>query len=199
MKPAVPSLSPLLRSNTQGDILALLYLDTTREWSLADLSRLARANPSVVHREVERLVAAGVASERRVGRSRLISADRNYFLTRPLEEMVLRTYGPLAVLSQLLLSVPGITSAYIYGSWAARYEGEIGAPPRDIDVLVVGSANRSALEDVADEAGRRVRTEVNVTRVSQGEWTKSSSAFLKTVRERPLVEIPLDHDTEGSS
>ena len=31
--------------------------------------------------------------------------------------------------------------AYIFGSWARRYEGELGPPPADIDVLIVGDAD----------------------------------------------------------
>ncbi len=33
----------------------------------------------------------------------------------------------------------GVVQVVIFGSWAARYEGERGLPPNDVDVLVVGA------------------------------------------------------------
>ena len=190
MKQMVPALAPLLRSNTQGDLLAALLLDESREWSLADLQRQVKANASVVHREIDRLVSGGVAQDRRVGRTRLVRADPDYELWAPLAQIVLRTYGPKALLSRLLSQEPSIEAAYIYGSWAARYEGEIGLPPQDVDVLVVGDPDRTTLQMIESRAQESIRKEVNITRAQSG-WQTAEDPFFATLRERPLVEIPL--------
>jgi len=50
-------------------------------------------------------------------------------------DVVRYSYGPLAVIPAILSPVPGIERAFIFGSWAARYEGIAGADPNDIDVL----------------------------------------------------------------
>ena len=44
-------------------------------------------------------------------------------VSRPLTDLLAVTYGPLPVLNDLLAGVEGITQAFIYGSWAARYLG----------------------------------------------------------------------------
>ena len=191
MKQAVPALSPLLRSNTQGDILAMLFLEPGREWMLADIQRRTGANPSMVHREIERLMRGGVVVDRRIGRSRLVRAESGYELFEPLSEIVLRTYGPRAMLAQLLHKAEGVDAVYIYGSWAARYMGEEGRSPRDIDVLVVGDASRESLNRVALATEQQLAHEVNMTRISGSDWEASESLFLKTLRERPLVEVPI--------
>jgi hypothetical protein len=36
-----------------------------------------------------------------------------------------------------LEGVEGIEKAYLFGSWAARYAGEAGRAPADLDVLVI--------------------------------------------------------------
>ena len=57
----------------------------------------------------------------------------------------------------------GIESAFIYGSWARRYQGETGAPPGDIDLLVVGSVQVDDVYDVMEMASARLSREVNPT------------------------------------
>ena len=67
-------------------------------------------------------------------------------------DLLALTYGPAAILPELLARVDGVREAYIYGSWAARYRGEPGTEPRDVDVLVVGDADEDDLDDVARAA-----------------------------------------------
>jgi len=65
-----PALLPILRSDRQGEILALLLLSPTDEHSLSDIQRRVGGPFSVIHREVTRLLDGGVLLERTVGRSR---------------------------------------------------------------------------------------------------------------------------------
>ena len=132
------SLLPLLRSRTQGDLLALTYLHPEREYTLTEAARLIGTSVKSVHTEADRLVQAGLLADRRVGVARLIRAETNTPLARPLTDLLAATYGPLPVLTDALREVRGVDRAYIYGSWAARYSGEAGPPPADVDVLVVG-------------------------------------------------------------
>lgn len=83
--------------------------------------------------------------------------------------------------------------AYIYGSWAARYLGEPGPVPRDVNVLVIGVADEDTLYDIAREAEHRLDREVNVSAVSPQYWEAPDPAdsFLRHVQERPLVELEL--------
>ncbi len=88
-----------------------------------------------------------------------------------------------------------VRRGFIYGSWAARYSGEPGAPPRDVDVLVVGKTSPQDLDDVAWSVEPRLRRPVNFRRVSEVEWENPAGQdeFLRTVRSRALAEVPL-HD-----
>jgi len=191
MKQQPPPLAPFLRSNTQGEILALLLLAPDVDRGLADVARAVAAPAAVVHKEVSRLVVAGVLVDSRQGRSRLVRANREYRLLRPLTELIAGTYGPVPVVTDALRGMPGIEAAYIYGSWAARYDGETGAQPRDLDVLVIGTAARADLNEAAAAAEERLRMPVNITKVSREAWDSSDDAFLRTVRSRPLVRLDL--------
>ncbi|MFF1609898.1 ArsR family transcriptional regulator [Amycolatopsis sp. NPDC058278] len=193
---ASSSLLPLLRSRMQGELLALVLLHPEREYSITELAEACGVTPTAVLREVERLVGGGILEDRRVGRSRLVKARTDTPLYRPLSEVIAVTFGPLPLLAEALSGLAGVREAYIYGSWAARYSGEPGPPPGDVDVLVVGSPDPDALFDLAEGVSRRLGREVNVHRISPASWTADSTdPFLTSVRERPLVPLPLDQET----
>lgn len=191
MRTPPPALLPLLRSHVQGEMLALLYLHPGQEYSLTGVARLIGASPKAVHQEASRLITAGLVHDRRMGNLRLIRSVDGGLLTRPLTDLLAVTYGPLPVLSDVLTRLPGIEEAYIYGSWAARYRGEPGPIPADVDVLVIGTPEPDALDDAAEDAERRLRRPVNIRRVRPGTWRDpgSTDPFLTSVRSRPLVPL----------
>ncbi|MGH3155288.1 MAG: hypothetical protein ACRDNF_01735 [Streptosporangiaceae bacterium] len=114
-------------------------------------------------------------------------------MSRPLTDLLAVTYGPLPVLADLLSGVAGVEQAYIYGSWAARYLGEPGSVPQDVDVLAVGTASDDDLYDVARRAEFCLGREVNISGVSPQYWDGPDPAdsFMRHVRERPLVKLEL--------
>ncbi|MGI5236960.1 MarR family transcriptional regulator [Dactylosporangium sp. CA-139066] len=184
------SLLPLLRSPLLGELLAWLFLHPEQSSSVTELARQFGVSQSTISREVSHLAAAGLVTEERRGNMRLVQADVGNPLARPLTELLTLTYGPAAVLADLIPSVPGVDEAYIYGSWAARYTGVAGPPPRDVDVLVVGEADDDDLAEAARKAERQLGREVNVHRVSAAAWrSPGGDPFLTAVRERPSYRI----------
>ena len=190
MKPQPPALAPLLRSDLQGELLAALFL-AEAEYTVSDLARHLGAPLTTVHAEVERLAAAELLAERRVGRARVVAADRQHPLAPSLTELLTLTYGPTAVLPPLLRGLPGRERAYLYGSWAARRHGEPGPQPADIDVLLIGRVPRRAAASVQAKAMEALRREVNLTVLPADEWESPSGGFATTVKASPLVELPL--------
>lgn len=183
-----PPLLPLLRSRLQAEMLTLVLLTPGQEWSLTDLASRTGASVSSAQREVTRAEQAGVVVSRRLGNTRLVKAADSP-LTAPLTELLLRSFGPRLVLAEELDTVGGIDSAYLFGSWAARYAGESGRPPADLDVLVIGAPDRDALDDAAQRAGERLAREVNVTIRSRLWWQQGTDGFHADVTRRPLVPI----------
>lgn len=192
MKQAPPVLLPILRSAFQGEFLARLFLHPEQEFSLTDLAQRFGVSRSTAMREANHFVAAGLAAERRQGNLRFVRARNDNVVAGPLAELLALTYGPPAVLSELLASIPGVEEAYVYGSWAARYRGEGGDVPRDVDVLVIGDVDDDELFDVARSAERTLGREVNIRRVSPQAWhAPGSDPFMTSVRSHPLVKLEL--------
>jgi len=183
-----PPLLPLLRSRLQAEVLTLVLLGPDQEWTLTGLASRAGASVSSVQREMVRAEEAGIVSSRRLGNVRLVKAAASP-LTAPLTELLLRSFGPRQVLAEELEGVGGIEDAYLFGSWAARYAGEAGRPPADLDVLVIGDPDRDELDDAAQRAARRLAREVSVTIRSPVWWQEGDDGFHTDVTRRPLVPL----------
>ena len=172
-------------------MLALLYLHPDREYSLTEAAAHIGASVKTVHTEASRLITTGFVMDTRRGNVRLIRAVTDSPVSRPLTDLLAVTYGPLPVLNDLLADADGITLAFIYGSWAARYLGEPGPVPGDVDVLVVGTVDRDELDELARTAQDRLGRPVDIRRVRPSAWNAPDPAdsFLASVRERPRVQL----------
>jgi predicted nucleotidyltransferase len=95
------------------------------------------------------------------------------------------------VVSEELARLTGVEQALIFGSWAARYNGEPGPPTRDVDVLLVGAPNRDAVDDAAQRAQSRLGREVNVIIRGRDRWEHDEDAFTVQLRTSPLLLVPL--------
>ena len=153
-----------MRSQQQGEILALLLGDPDLELSLTEISERAGAPHPSVYREIERAERTGLVTTRKVGNTRLVRANTASLYYDGLADVLTRAFGVPAVLSEVLKKVDRVVAAYIYGSWAARHAGEPGQRPvGDIDVLILGDADRDQLYDALSAAEQRLGRPVEAT------------------------------------
>jgi DNA-binding transcriptional ArsR family regulator len=187
-----PSLLPILRSQQQGEILALLLGDPDLELSLTELVQRTGAPHPSVHREIERAERAGLVTSRKVGNKRLVSANVASPYYAGLADVLARAFGVPAILATALRELRGIEDAYVFGSWAARHAGTPGERPvADIDVLVLGAPDRDELYAAMAPAERRLGRPVEVT-VRASDWLRSGSgSFHETVTSRPMLRLEL--------
>ena len=195
MKSSVPSLAPILRSDTQGRMLAELLIDPSRELSLSDLAGRVGASVATVAREVDRAETAEILTSRRVGTVRLVRADTSNPLREPLTQLIAATYGAPAIIAAAFSEVPAVERLYLFGSWAARYRGQPGPTPRDIDVLLIGRPDRERAYEAADEAEHRLGLPVQVTFRTPQQWAREDDPFIVEVKSRPL--LPLLHQDDA--
>lgn len=187
MRTQAPLLAPVFRSDGQARLLAVVLLGGD-EVSISDLAERAHLAYPTAHREVARLLEAGILAEREVGRARLIRANQASPLTGPLREILLVATGPVALLAEELAPLAGVDSAFLYGSFAARVRGVEGPSPRDIDVMVVGTPDAAAVYDACERVERLVGRPVNPTIVTVEELGRGSG-FLEHVRANPIVPV----------
>lgn len=187
MRTEAPLLAPVFRSAGQARLLAVLLLGDD-ELSITDLAARAHLAYPTAHREVARLIEAGILAEREVGRTRLIRPNQNSPLVGPLREILLVATGPVALLAEEFEKVPGIEAAFLYGSFAARMQGVEGPSPQDIDVMVVGEPDAGAVYDACGRVEQLVGRPVNPTIVTAEELSRDSG-FLEHVRANPIIQV----------
>lgn len=187
MRTEAPLLAPIFRSDGQARLLSALLL-AGDELSITDLAVRADLAYPTAHREVARLLDAGILVERLVGRTRLIRGNPDSPLTGPLREILTVVTGPVVLLAVELERIDGVASAFLYGSFAARLRGVDGPAPHDIDLMVVGLPDVDAVYEACTRVEAAVHRPVNPTILSPTELA-AESGFLDAVRSGPIVPV----------
>ncbi|NYI42597.1 MarR family transcriptional regulator [Demequina lutea] len=187
MRTTAPLLAPIFRSEGQARLLAALLLGGD-ELSISDAADRAHLAYPTAHREVARLLDAGILEERKVGRMRLLRANVNSPLTAPLRDILLVSTGPVVLLAEALVGIPGIEAAFLYGSFAARMRGIEGPAPHDVDLMVLGSPDAAQVYAACARVEEMVHRPVNPT-VMSGDEFRGQSGFLSEVRSGPAIPV----------
>lgn len=168
-----------------------LLLHPEEEYGVSDLAARLGVPLSTLHREVVRLDGAGLVASRTLGRNRLVRANPSHPAAPALTQLLEVTFGPRVVIAEEF-AIPGAEKVAIFGSWAARFAGQTGPPPHDIDVLVVGKVDRADLYEAADRAQSRLGMEVNPVVRSMQQWIDAADSLVAQIKASAFVVV-LDH------
>jgi predicted nucleotidyltransferase len=188
---------PVLRSATQGQLLAHLAEHPDQAFGIRELAELVGTSATTAQREVDRAETAGVVTSHEERGRRLVRINPDHALYLPLRQLLVSTFGVPHVIADEFSLLEGTRLIVLFGSWAARYEGIEGPSPHDIDVLVLGDGlDRQAADDAARRCEVRLSLPVQVTVRPEAAWSDSSDPFLATVRSRPYLVV---HDRRGAA
>lgn len=168
-----------------------MYLAPDRPAPIAELARELDLDAGGLTREADRLEQAGLVRSQRIGRQRLLQPNPESLYYAELLGLLLKAFGPATVIGPALAEVPGIERALLFGSWAARYRGDPGTEPGDVDLLLVGNPSRRAVSRVTARLSTNLGREVNATIVSPERWEVAAEGFVRQVKRGPLVELDL--------
>jgi predicted nucleotidyltransferase len=200
VRTTAPALLPVFRSRLQGELLALLLGDPAAEWTVDSLAERTVHPYQTVAAEVRRLQAADLVATRNIGRAKLLRANTGSPYFRPLAQLALMAFGPPLVVGEEFGPLAGVAQIFIFGSWAARYAGESGPAPRDVDVLLVGTPDRDAVYEASRRAEHRLGREVNIVIRDPEDWHTADDGFSKQLRSSALLEVTRragPHDPDG--
>jgi DNA-binding transcriptional ArsR family regulator len=196
MNRATPQLLPILRSQQQGEILALIFAG--EDLSPTQIAERTGFPYASVHREIERAEQAGLIVSRRIGRTRLISPSADSPYLPDLGRVLVRAFGPPYVLADALRHIGGIDRAVLFGSWAAHATGHpTGRPVADIDLLVLGEPDRDDLYAAVSVAETRLGRPIQVVVREPDWWDTGTGAFHDDVTSSPVVELTRRDQDDG--
>jgi predicted nucleotidyltransferase/DNA-binding HxlR family transcriptional regulator len=133
------ALLPVFRSKHQMQILAEVFCGSDALTG-SELARRTGIPQQTVAREVARLERAGVLATERVGTAKTIRPASDLPYGTVLRQLLAYAGGVIPMLERALRDNAAIDEVFIFGSWADRYRGEPGSPPRDVDIAVVSDS-----------------------------------------------------------
>lgn len=151
------------RSLVRRAILGTFFNKPGIERHVRELARELGYTPEAVSNELDLLERSGVLVSSRVGRARRYRLNTTSAAGREVRALFQRTIGLEARLRSALEGVPGVEEAFIYGSYA---RGEDLATS-DIDVMVIGDADRTVVSEAVVAVEQEIGREVNITQYSR--------------------------------
>ena len=187
MRTEPPLLLPIFRSANQERVLASIFLGESPK-SIQNLSEHLGIPYATLHKEIGRLLEAGLISESKVGNNRLIGSNRKSPYFRPLRDLLEISSGPAPMLKEAMRGIKGIEKVVIFGSWAHRALGHRGPAPEDIDVMVIGHPDVAKIYVVCLAVGKKIGWPINPTIMTEDEW-QEDTPFLKNVRKGGVINV----------
>ena len=174
-------LSDALFTTTQKRVLGLLYGQPHRSFYTKEILRHTGMGVATIKNELDRMLAAGILTMRKIGNQHHYQANPEYPLYQELLGIVKKTVGMADIINVALKPLTEkICWAFVFGSMASGKD-RAGS---DIDLMVIGDAAFSevvaALYPIQEELGR----EINPKLFNKKEWKnmiKSKDALIKEV------------------
>lgn len=182
-------LGDALFTETQQKVLGLLYGQPERSFYTKEILRLTGMGVATIKRELDRMLAAGILTMKKIGNQHHYQANRHCPIYEELIGIVKKTVGVTEVLRQALEPFAGkIAWAFVFGSVASSKE-RTGS---DVDLLVVGDTAFgdviAAVYDVQEILGREINPKV----YSKKEWQKmrkEGDDFINRILSEPRLDV----------
>ena len=178
----------LLRSKTRRDLLALFFTNPSERFYLRELERMLGYSAGSIRRELLRFQEDDLLRTEKVGNLLYYSLNHEHPLFAEIRSIVAKTVGVEGALREELSSVGDIKIAFVYGSFAAKRENAAS----DIDLMVIGNPNMSALNEAVAGLEDHLRREINMTVYSAKEFKdrkRARSGFVLDLLKNPRIMV----------
>jgi predicted nucleotidyltransferase len=182
----------------QQRVLGLLFGQPERRFQSAELIRLARSGTGAVHRQLQRLEAAGLVIASHEGNQKYYTARKDSPIFPELHGLIGKTIGIVEPLRAALRPVAKkIQSAFVYGSVAKGKE----RPESDLDLLILSDTlTYPEAYEALQEVEHAIARTVNPTVMTPDEWVKkrnTKDSFAKRIATQPKLFVIGDEHALG--
>jgi predicted nucleotidyltransferase len=178
----------IAKSRIRRDLLALFFTNPSETYYLRQLERMLGYSAAGIRREIIRFLEDGLLNADRAGNTVQYSLNTHHPLYDELKSIIFKTVGVEGSLRGGLSSVDGIKVAFVYGSFARHRE----KPTSDIDLMVIGRPDISALNKVIQGLETRLGREINHTVYSLEEYCsrkQDKSGFIEDLLRSPKIVL----------
>lgn len=163
----------VLFGKTRGEVLGLLYGQTTERFYLRQIVRYVGGGVGTVQRELKKLTNGGLLVRTEIGNQVFYQANSLSPVFAEVKALVTKTVGLVGVLRKALQPLrTKIRIAFVYGSMARGDE----QPRSDIDLMIVGNVDLAETAARLAEAQEILGREINETVFPEAEFVSKRSA-----------------------
>jgi len=194
----VSAIASALFTTVQQRVLGIVFGQPERRFQSAELIRLADSGTGAVHRQLQRLVEAGLVVVTRDGNQKYYKAQKDSAIYPELHGLIVKTVGVVEPLRAALAPIANrIHLAFVFGSVAKG--NEHGGS--DLDLLVVTDALAYAdIYAALETAERALGRSINPTVFTRAEWKRKrgrkDSFAARITSQRRLYVIGTDDAVE---
>ncbi len=174
------SLLNLAHSTLKKKLLGYYFTNPDAKHYVRELAVHLNVDPTNLSRELRRLEKEGIFISEKQGLQKYFTINKDYALYEEFKSTVFKTVGVQGELRAIINQFSDIELAFIYGSYA---KGEEGASS-DIDLIMVGSADRKRLTSEITKLEDKIAREINFNVYAPDEFSKKrreSGSFLAQV------------------
>jgi predicted nucleotidyltransferase len=146
---------------------------------------------SNLSKELRRLESEGLFQSEVSGRQKYFQLNPDYALFEELRSIVMKTVGAAPLIAQSLKKIGGIEQAWLYGSFARNQQDAAS----DIDILIIGTPERTALAQATRKLERQLGRQINYTALTRNEFDErraKKDAFLENVWRNERIDLTGD-------
>lgn len=156
------------KSKLREDLLTLYFTNPHKKYYLRELERILNYPVANIRRELSKLESTGLFLRESKGNLVYYYLNQSYPLYNELKNIIFKTSGVPKILRDVLVKFPGITQAFIYGSFAKGEEKE----GSDIDLLIIGKVNEDKLIEELNNLEGKLQREINYTIYNQDDFDR---------------------------
>lgn len=162
-------LKSLMGSKTRQILLSTFFENPDKEYYTRQIASMRKKSVGTLHREIKKLISAGILNAREVGNIKLFSLNKQNPVYEELKNIISKTEGVIKLVKDAVLEVEGVKVAFIYGSFAKGDE----RPDSDVDIFLIGDdIDENKLVLGISDLEKKIFKEINYTRYTENEYKK---------------------------
>lgn len=194
----IKNISNALFTNTQQQILRLLFGQADKSFYSKELVDKAGVGTGTVHRELEKLSGAGLLTVKKIGNQKHYQANPDSPIYEELKGIVRKTFGMSDLLKTTLIPYQNnIQLAFIYGSTAKGSENATS----DIDLMLISDEMTypDLLVDLAElenQLGKKISPTIYTGEEFRNKLDSKNSFVTRVITQPKIFLIGSENDIE---
>ncbi|MCL4404054.1 nucleotidyltransferase domain-containing protein [Patescibacteria group bacterium] len=176
-----------LRSEITQKVLRYFFTNRHNGPYVRDLARTLQIDPSNLSKKLRELEREGILQSRQNG-VKEYRLNTSYPLLKDIERLFSATYGLPEMLRQALRKIPGISRAFIFGSYA---KGSFGLES-DVDICIIGGHSALEVKREILPLQKNLGRDFNILDISENELSrklKLKDRFLENIMSGKKIEL----------